>query len=85
MPVTVPVGLPAFALTLLRTFQFEARSNWHYEYRARLVGLKRALRDQGASESTVSKRLNDLDLEMQGRFPERNGGSGATPSSLPAA
>ena len=72
--------VPALAWTLLRTFQYEARSHWHYQYHARLLALKRALRDQGEAAESVSRRLGDLDLEMQTRFPKRDGGS-----ALPAA
>ena len=64
--------VPALAWTLLRTFRYEARSNWHYHYRARLLALKRALRDQGETVATVSDRLGALDIEMQTSFPKRD-------------
>ena len=64
--------VPAVAWTLLRTFQYEGRSNWHYYYHARLLMLKRALRDQGEAASNVSQRLGELDLEMQAKFPKRD-------------
>lgn len=74
--------VPALAWTLLRTFQYEARSNWHYHYRARLLTLKRALRDQGEGADAVSRRLGELDLEMQSRFPKREAGGHAVPASV---
>lgn len=76
--------IPALAWTLLRTFRYEARSNWHYRYRARLVALKRELRDQGETEPVVSKRLGELDLEMDATFPRRedSGRSSGAPAHL---
>ena len=75
---------PALSWTLLRTFRYEGRSNWHYRYRARLVALKRALRDEGESAPTVSKRLGELDLEMDATFPKRedSGRSVSTPAPV---
>ena len=64
--------IPALAWSLLRTFRYEARSNWHYHYHARLLILKRALRDQGQTSASVSERLGQLDLEMDSRFPKRD-------------
>lgn len=65
--------VPALAWTLLRTFRYDARSNWHYDYHARLVALRRALRDEGDTVASVSRRLGALDVEMQSRFPQREG------------
>ena len=65
--------VPALAWTLLRTFRYEARSNWHYDYHARLLALRRALRDQGETAADISRRLGELDVEMQSRFPQRDG------------
>lgn len=64
--------IPAFVLLFQRTFKWEQRGEWHWDYRRRLVAISREIRDQGLSPEDASKKLNLLEQELAGSFPGIN-------------
>ncbi|WP_240221822.1 hypothetical protein [Rheinheimera hassiensis] len=65
-------AIPAFVLLFQRTFKWEQRGEWHWDYRRRLIAILREVRDQGLSDSDASKKLNLLEEELAGSFPGVN-------------
>ncbi len=65
-------AIPAFILLFQRTFKWEQRGEWHWDYRRRLIAILREVRDQGLSDSEASKKLNLLEEELAGSFPGVN-------------
>ena len=65
-------AIPAFVLLFQRTFKWEQRGEWHWDYRRRLIAILREVRDQGLSDSEASKKLNLLEEELAGSFPGVN-------------
>lgn len=65
-------AIPAFVLLFQRTFKWEQRGEWHWDYRRRLIAILREVRDQGLSDSEASKKLNLLEEELAGSFPGIN-------------
>jgi len=64
--------IPAFVLLFQRTFKWEQRGEWHWDYRRRLQAISREVRDQGLSPEEASKKLNKLEQELAGSFPGVN-------------
>ena len=65
-------AVPGVVLLLERQMRYKRRSAWHQDYKVELVGLERALRDLDATDDDVSRRLNELDLEMRKRYPRES-------------
>lgn len=65
-------AIPAFILLFQRTFKWEQRGEWHWDYRRRLFAILREMRDQNLSEKEASKKLNNLEQELAGSFPGVN-------------
>ncbi|MGY5449553.1 hypothetical protein ACVFI8_01165 [Agarivorans sp. MS3-6] len=65
-------AIPAFILLFQRTFKWEQRGEWHWDYRRRLMAISREVRDQGLSAEQASKKLNQLEQELAGSFPGVN-------------
>ncbi|GIU48260.1 hypothetical protein [Shewanella sp. KT0246] len=65
-------SIPAFILLLQKTFKWEQRSEWHWDYRRRLISIHREMRDQGLSPSDASKKINKLEEQLAGSFPSLN-------------
>lgn len=65
-------AIPAFILLFQRTFKWEQRGEWHWDYRRRLLAISREIRDQGLSPEEASKKLNRLEQELAGSFPGVN-------------
>ena len=64
--------IPAFILLFQRTFKWEQRGEWHWDYRRRLRAILREIRDQGLPPEEASKKLNSLEQELAGSFPGVN-------------
>lgn len=62
-------AIPAFILLLQKTFKWEQRSDWHWDYRRRLISIHREMRDQGLSPAEASKKINKLEEQLSGSFP----------------
>lgn len=62
-------SIPAFILLLQKTFKWEQRSDWHWDYRRRLISIHREIRDQGLSPLDASKKINKLEEQLAGSFP----------------
>ncbi|MCK6263834.1 hypothetical protein KP803_11190 [Vibrio sp. ZSDE26] len=72
-PVIAAVAsIPAFIILLQKTFKWEQRSEWHWDYRRRLISIHREMRDQGLSPSEASKKVNKLEEQLAGSFPGLN-------------
>ena len=67
--VALIAAIPAFVLLLQRTFKWEQRAEWHWDYRRRLRAIQREMRDQGLTAEEASKKLNKLEEELAGSFP----------------
>lgn len=65
-------AIPAFVLLFQRTFKWEQRGEWHWDYRRRLIAILREVRDQSLSPVDASKKLNALEQELAGSFPGIN-------------
>lgn len=65
-------AIPAFVLLFQRTFKWEQRGEWHWDYRRRLKAILREVRDQGLSPVEASRKLNSLEQELAGSFPGIN-------------
>ena len=65
-------AIPAFILLFQRTFKWEQRGEWQWDYRRRLRVILREVRDQGMSLEEASKKLNKLEEELAGSFPGVN-------------
>lgn len=65
-------AIPAFVLLIQRTFKWEQRGEWHWDYRRRRIAILREVRDQGLSGEQASKKLNMLEQELAGSFPGVN-------------
>jgi hypothetical protein len=65
-------AIPAFVLLFQRTFKWEQRGEWHWDYRRRLMAILREVRDQGLSDEDASKKLNKLEQGLAGSFPGIN-------------
>lgn len=65
-------AIPAFVLLFQRTFKWEQRGEWHWDYRRRLMAILREVRDQGLTDEDASKKLNKLEEELAGSFPGIN-------------
>ncbi|MEM7001490.1 MAG: hypothetical protein AAF529_11940 [Pseudomonadota bacterium] len=65
-------AIPAFVLLAQRTFKWEQRGEWHWDYRRRLIAIYREWRDQGLTPVDVSKKLNALEQQLAGSFPGIN-------------
>ena len=70
--VALVAAIPAFVLLLQRTFKWEQRAEWHWDYRRRLIALQRELRDQGLRAEEASRKLNRLEEDLAGSFPGVN-------------
>ena len=68
----IVAAIPAFVLLLQRTFKWEQRGEWHWDYRRRLKAILREVRDQGLSPEEASIKLNKLEQELAGSFPGVN-------------
>jgi hypothetical protein len=67
--VAVIAAIPAFVLLLQKTFKWQQRGEWHWDYRRKVLAIKRELRDQGLTPQDASKRLNELEAGLAGTFP----------------
>ena len=67
--VAMVAAVPAFVLLLQKTFKWEQRGEWHWEYRRRIIAIKRQIRDQGLSSKDASVKLNNLERDLAGTFP----------------
>ena len=47
-------------------------SEWHWDYRCRLMAILSEARDQSLTDEDVSKKLNKLEEELAGSFPGIN-------------
>lgn len=65
-------AIPALILLFQRTFKWEQRGEWHWDYRRRLKSILRETRDQGLTLSEASKKLSKLEEELAGSFPGIN-------------
>ncbi len=70
--VAAVAAIPAFVLLFQRTFKWEQRGEWHWDYRRRLMSILREVRDQGLPAEEASKKLNLLEQELAGSFPGVN-------------
>jgi hypothetical protein len=71
--VAVLAAIPAFVLLVEKQFRYRERADWRFQYKRRLVGLLRELRDQGATPADVSKRVTLLEEEMDRTYPGASG------------
>jgi hypothetical protein len=60
---------PAFILLLQKTFKWEQRADWHWEYKRKVKSIQRQLRDQGITTAQASKLLSQLEHELASTFP----------------
>ncbi len=67
--VALIAAVPAFVLLVQRTFKLEQRAEWHWDYRRRLIAIRRELRDQGLEPAAASRKLNQLEADLAGSFP----------------
>lgn len=65
-------GVLPFVLLTERVFRFTERCQWHQTYITELEQLLHEIRDQGVEVSAVSKKLDDLSINKQNEFPQRN-------------
>lgn len=65
-------SIPAFVLLIQKTFKWEQRAEWHWDYRRRLIAISREMRDQGLSPEDASKKINNLEEQLSGSFPGLN-------------
>lgn len=65
-------AIPAFILLAQRTFKWEQRGEWHWDYRRRLIAIHREWRDQELPAKEVSKKINALEQQLAGSFPGIN-------------
>ena len=62
-------AIPAFILLLQKTFKWEQRAEWHWEYKRKVIAIKRAMRDQGLTIKEASEKLNQIERDLAGSFP----------------
>jgi len=62
-------SIPAFILLLQKTFKWEQRSDWQWDYRRRLISIRREMRDQDLSPADASRKINKLEEQLAGSFP----------------
>lgn len=67
--VAAVAAIPAFILLLQKTFKWEQRADWHWEYKRKVKDIKRQIRDQGISKENASKQLSKLESDLAGSFP----------------
>jgi len=70
--IAAVAATPAFILLLQKTFKWEQRGEWHWDYRRRLIAIYREMRDQGLPSEEASKKLNQLEEQLAGSFPGLN-------------
>ena len=70
--IAAVAAIPAFILLLQKTFKWEQRGEWHWDYRRKIIGIKRQIRDQGLAPEQASKLLNKLESDLSGSFPGIN-------------
>ena len=54
---TIMAAVPGVVLLVERQMRYKMGSAWHQEYKVRLVGLERLLRDEDAADAEVSRHL----------------------------
>ncbi|RDV27435.1 hypothetical protein DXV75_05230 [Alteromonas aestuariivivens] len=74
-------AIPAFILLFQRTFKWEQRGEWHWEYHRRLIALSREVRDQNLPLQQASIKLTLLEQEFAGTFPGVNYSAGKEPKT----
>lgn len=62
-------AIPAFILLLQKTFKWEQRAEWHWDYKRKVTAIKRQLRDQGLKPEEASQMLTNLETDLAGAFP----------------
>lgn len=67
--IAAVAAIPAFVLLLQKTFKWEQRAEWHWEYKRKVTAITRAMRDQGLSAKEASERLSQIERELAGSFP----------------
>ena len=67
--LAVITALPGVVILANNSLKLQARSMWHYEKTRRLTSLFRELRDGRSSRDVVSKKLDDLEEEMDKTWP----------------
>ncbi len=67
--VAAIAAVPAFVLLLQKTFKWEQRAEWHWDYKRRIIAIKRKLRDQNLKPEEASKLLSELEEKLSGTFP----------------
>jgi hypothetical protein len=69
LSAAVLAAIPGAVLVVDRTFKFAARASWHAVYRASLKALYRKLRDEKATDASISPEKSKLKIEMEKMFP----------------
>lgn len=67
--VAAVAAIPAFILLLQKTFKWEQRADWHWEYKRKVKAIQRQLRDQDLSQKDASQLLSKLESDLAGSFP----------------
>jgi hypothetical protein len=67
--LAIVTALPGIAILANNSLKLQARSLWHYEKTRRLTSLFRELRDERSSRDLISKKLDDLEEEMDKTWP----------------
>ncbi len=70
--IAAVAAIPAFILLLQKTFKWEQRAEWHWDYKRKIIAIKRQVRDQGLTPEQASKSLNKLEGDLSGSFPGVN-------------
>jgi uncharacterized membrane protein YcjF (UPF0283 family) len=65
-------AIPAFILLLQKTFKWEQRAEWHWDYKRKITAIKRQLRDQGLKPEAASQLLTKIETDLSGTFPGVN-------------
>ena len=70
--ISIIAAIPAFIFLLQSTFKWDQKAEWHWDYRRRLIAIRREMRDQDLSSAEASKKLNILEEQLAGSFPGLN-------------
>jgi len=55
--IALVAALPAFVLLLQKTFKWEQRAEWHWDYRRKVIAISREVRDQGLTSDEASWKM----------------------------
>ena len=70
--LAIIAAIPGVILLIQKEFKFDKRSAWHWEYRRRLVTLKRKIEFAELEVKEACHKINTIDEEFAMTFPDSN-------------